>query len=53
MVRFFKSRKLGTANSAWEAKNSGDYIYHPKDTSKLRDFIERERKALEKPRKSK
>ena len=49
MIRFFKSRRPGPADLTWEEKNSADYIYHPKDTSKLRDFIERERKSKEGP----
>ncbi len=49
MIRFFKSRRPGPADLTWEEKNSADYIYHPKDTSKLRDFIERERNSKEEP----
>ena len=52
MIRFFKSRRPGPADLTWEEKNSADYLYHPKDTSKLRDFIERERKSKEEPQKT-
>jgi len=45
MIRFFKSRKSGPADLTWEEKNSADYLYHPKDTSKLRAFIEKEGKS--------
>lgn len=53
MVRFFKSRKPGLADLTWEEKNSTDYLYRPKDTKKLQDFIERERKSNSKQAKSK
>lgn len=39
MIRFFKSRKPGPTDLTWEEKNFTDYIYHPKDTDKLQDFI--------------
>ena len=52
MVKFFKFRKPGPTDLTWEEKNSTDYIYHPKDTSKLQDFIGRERKPKEGPQKT-
>lgn len=42
MIRFFKSRRPGPTDLTWEEKNFTDYIYHPKDTGKLQDFIKRE-----------
>ena len=52
MIRFFKSRRPGPADLTWEEKNSADYLYYPKDTSKLQNFIRRERKSKEGPQKT-
>ena len=53
MIRFFKSRRPGPADLTWEEKNSADYLYHPKDTSKLRAFIEQERNSEGRSQKAK
>jgi hypothetical protein len=39
--RIFRFRKPGPTDLTWEEKNSTDYIYHPKDTSKLQGFVDR------------
>lgn len=38
--RFFKSRSPGPTDLTWREKECTDYIYHPKDTSKLQGFID-------------
>jgi len=50
MMRFLKSRKPGPTDLTWQEKNCADYLYHPKDTSKLRDFVKRERGAKKAPK---
>ncbi len=45
MIRFLRFRRLGPTDLTWEEKNNTDYIYRPKDVSKLRDFISREHKS--------
>ena len=52
MVRVFKVRKPGPTELTWEEKNSADYRYYPEDDSKLRNFIEQERKAKRKTQKT-
>lgn len=45
-MRIFRFRKLGPTDLTWEEKNSTDYRYHPKDTSKLQGFIDRNKKEV-------
>jgi len=52
MVKFFKFRKPGPTDLTWEEKNSTDYIYHPKSTSRSREFIGREPQSKEEPQKT-
>lgn len=52
MVRVFKVRKPGPTELTWEEKNSADYRYYPEDDSKLRNFIEQERKSKGKTQKT-
>lgn len=39
-MRIFRFRKPGPTDLTWEEKNNTDYIYRPKDTSKLQGFID-------------
>lgn len=48
MFRIFKSRRPGPTDLTWEEKNSADYLYHSKDTTKSKKFINQEKKPEEK-----
>lgn len=39
MTKFFKSRRPGPTDLTWQEKECVDYIYYPKDTTKLEGFV--------------
>ena len=39
---------IGATELTWEEKNSADYRYYPEDDSKLLEFIEQNKKELDK-----
>jgi len=41
--RIFCFRKPSPTDLTWKEKANSDYIYHPKDTSKLQNFINENR----------